>query len=365
MADVTHKDDSDFIFKDDSDFVWSDVGGGAASAARGGLMLLVDLTINAVLNRISDEAISLTNFWSPEIISFRSPQQTMSTDYGGYCRMNAGDMALSPSLFESDWPPPKSCACVIKYTLTTEAAAVTIYEGTATRRGFDSTEVSYTLKAPDYDETIADAVAFTGNDMETDFNTIITGISEISSVNTTNARVVQPGVEYTTSGEQLRIELASQMAAFYGHMFYIIEPVAYLIDMLLYNGSTTFTEFEFFPPQYWDKEPVASVMEITTENDFTRFSSYPHGRKMSVESYHTTQGNINTALDDIITLENRSRCSVQLPIVNGVPAAGERLQWTDTRLGVSTDVTMYARTFRFDLAKGYVEVEGDATITAT
>jgi len=330
-------------------------------------MLLVELTINDVVNYISDEPRSLTRDWEAAIFSFGNPQMTLPTDYGGYCRMILGDIALKPSLFTSDWPPPKTCAIKVKHSATTEGEATVVYEGTASRRSFDAEEVVYTLKEPDYDETVADATSYGGSDdLDDSIGAILTGIAEIDILNTDNARASSPIVNHTVSGDTLSIELASTMAAFYGHMFYISGNVAYLIDMLLFNGTSTLNEFQYFPPVYWDKEPVASVKETTTTNDYTRFSAYPHGRRMEVASYNSdTEVKNNAALDNIITLENRSRCTVEIPMSVNIPSPGEKITFTDTRVEVSTDIELYARTFRFDLQKSFVGIEGDAVITAT
>jgi len=337
-------------------------------------MLLVTLTIGGTPTRISDQALSLEHFWTPAIFDFGNPQRTLPTDHGGYCRMNVGDMSLAPSLFSGDWPPPKTCAITVEYTTTTEAVAVTIYAGLASRRGYNHEKVEYTLKAPDYDETEADTSPHDGT-LNAYLTNNLLAIAELSTLNADNERGTSPDVDFYTEGEQLQIEECSAVAAFNTHMFYISGSTAYLIDMLLYNGSRTITEFEFFPPSYWDKEPIAQCSttgrssedggDVTAGKIYSRFSAYPHGRQEDVPCYNDTIATIRTALDNIMTIENRARCSVWLPLDNNIPDPGEKISWTDTRLEVSTDVDLYARTFRYDLKNGFVEIEGDAVITAT
>jgi len=326
-------------------------------------MLLVTITINSEEIRISDEPVSLDHYWDAAIIDFAGPTMTMPTDYGGYCRLNMGDITLVPSLFIDDWPPPRSCAITVKYTDTTESAAITIFTGLVTRREINYEQVVYTFKSPDYDETVADATSYSSL-LSTDLDTILTGISEISTFNDDAMRASPPTVTYTTSGERLSIELASAICGFYTHMFYIDGTRAYCVDMLGNNGISTLTEYEFFPPNYWDKEPVASIKETSTGDDTTVFSDYPHGRSMEIEAYNTGSVVNTTSMNNIMTLENRPRCSVDIPLSGSIPLPGEKISWTDTRVEKNTAVSLYARTFRYNFRTGFVNIEGDAVIAA-
>ena len=325
-------------------------------------MILVKTTIDGTLHRVSNEVLSLDHLWYPYVISISNPMMSLPTDHGGWCRMTAGDIVFAPKLFDDDWPPPKTIDVEIDYTATTEAAATTIISGTAIRREIDYKSVTYTLKQPDYDETVSDGTVY-NDTLNNVMTTILTGISEISTVNTSNARATSPSVNFTTSGDQLNIELASKIVSSYTHLFYIDGSTAYLVDMKSYVDTHDLTEYQFFPPKYWDKEPIASVKEITTGNDYTRFSSYPQGVEMTVDVYHSTEANINTALDDIITIENRVRCSVRIPMAEAIPSPGDRIRFNDTRTRNDLSVNIRARVFRYDLNRGMINVEGEGWIT--
>lgn len=104
-------------------------------------MLLVEITINATLNRVSILGHALTNNWKPYIIAFDNPIMAPNTDYGGFCHLRFGAIYFSPELFASDWPPPVSCPIAIYYTATTEAARELIFDGTAHRQNFNREEV--------------------------------------------------------------------------------------------------------------------------------------------------------------------------------------------------------------------------------
>jgi len=324
-------------------------------------MLLVELTIDGTLNRISSVGHALTNYWDNKIIGFANPVRNTATNHGGYCEMKFGNITLNPDLFSSDWPPPLSCAITIKYTATTQEAAETLLVGTAHRSQVDRGRIIYSLNAPSYDETVADATAY-NDTLNAVLTTILTGIAEIDTLDTSAARAASPNVTHTVSGDQLSIKLASDIAAFYGHLFYVSGSTAYLVDMLLDNGTQTLTEFDYFArPEYKDSYPIA----VARTDNFARTSSYPYGTELSVAEFHTTEANVNTALDDIITIENRAKCRVKMPLLGSLPAPGKKISWTDTALNQNTDAYLRVRSLRYDLVTEKVELEGEGELTLT
>lgn len=112
--------------------------------------LLVTLNINAVDFKISNEIVALESPYNVKIFSFTPPKYAMDKKYGGFVRLNYGKIEFWPDLFENDWPPPLSCPITVKYTDTTEAAAVTLYTGTAHITSLGEKQVTYNLFATDY-----------------------------------------------------------------------------------------------------------------------------------------------------------------------------------------------------------------------
>ena len=324
-------------------------------------MLLCELTINGTVNYISMEGHALTNNWRPWIIGFDAPMMSIPTDHGGFCKLEFGRITFNPLLFENDWPPPAECAIALYYSDTTEAAKELIFAGVCYRNTINREEISYGLYGPDYDETVADATAY-NNTLNTILNTILTGIAEIASVDTTYARAVSPNVTHTVSGDQLAIDLASDIAAFYSHIFYVVDTTAYLVDMKLDNGSRSLTEFQFFSfPQYWNKEPVA----IARCGDYSRTSSYPYGQEISVDQYHDTEANVNTALDDIIAIENKARISFDVPMKAGnFPAPGEKITIPDTAHVADLSSWIRVRKLRYDFENDGINIEGEGEVAA-
>ena len=324
-------------------------------------MLLVEFTINSVLNHMSVEGHGLVNNWKPRVLDFDAPTLSIPSDHGGYMAMTFGNIVFNPLLFAGDWPPPVSCPIAIYYTDTTEAARELVFEGTAHLSEFDREAVTYALYYPTYDETIAAATAY-NNTLNSVMTAILTSIAEIDHVDTAHARASSPNVTHTTIDETLAIDLASSIAEFYGHLLYIVGDTAYLVDMLLNNGTRTLTEYEFFSfPSYAYKPPVASV----TCGQVRRFSAYPYGEDMTVTAYHTTEANIIVACDDILTIENSPRIKLEVPMIAGnFPAPGEKIIIPDTAHVADLASWIRVRTLSYDFIGNSVTIEGEGAIAA-
>ena len=322
-------------------------------------MLLIEFTINGTLTRVSQEGVALTNYWDAKVTKFDPIQFRIAQHYGGYCKLGYGSISFFPNLFDDDWPPPVNGLISIYYTATTEAAKETLFIGMAHLIGINREAIKYKLFGPVYDETVANATAY-NNDLETVLDGILTGIAEIDTLDVTYGRVVVPNVTHTTSGDKLSIDLASDIAAFYGHLFYIIGDTAYLVDMLLNSGSTAYTEFDFFPSQYDYLGPLSVARSGTR----SQTSSFPYGRELSFTQYHDTGANVDTALDDILTIWHKPRTRFGIPLLGSLPTPGAKLTWTDTAQGQDTDMEIVARTIAYDFNNEEVIIDGEGAISA-
>lgn len=324
-------------------------------------MLLVELTINAVLNYVSIEGHGLTNNWKPRIVNFDAPTLSIPTNHGGYAKLTFGNISFNPLLFIADWPPPISCPIAIYYTDTTEAARELVFEGTAHLSEFDREQITYSLYFPDYDETIAAATAY-NNTLNVVMTAILTTIPEITTVNTTYARVASPNVTHTLADEMAAIDLASNIAEFYSHLIFIIGSTAYLVDMFINNGTWTLTEYKFFSfPKYFYKAPTSSILC----GQVKRFSAYPYGADMTINAYHTTEANIITACDDILTIENAARVRLDVPMIAGnFPGLGKKIIIPDTAHVVGLSSWIRTRKLSFDFINNSINIEGEGVIAA-
>ncbi|OPX99516.1 MAG: hypothetical protein A4E60_02756 [Syntrophorhabdus sp. PtaB.Bin047] len=392
------------------------------------MALLVEFYRNGTLTYSSIEGHGGTGFthnWKPRVISFDAPTFTTPSKHGGYARPAFGKIVFNPDLFYNsaesinDWPPPISGTINVYYTDTTEAARELVFSGTAHLASFDlKSGIAYDLYGPAYDEEnvilssgtvisgrkykITNYVAgddfsniggtnltgfiFTasgttpttwtnGSTLAPYYNdtlnavitTILTDIEEITSVDTTCARAESPTVIYPVSSDILNINLASDIAEFYSHLIYIVDATAYLVDMKLNNGAPReLGEDEYFVgPKYEYPAPLA---EVTTDYDGTTYrqtSAYPYGSSLSVNCYHTTQENIETALADILDLENAPRITMAIPMAAGnFNAIGAKLEFRDTQNAANLFSWLRVRKLTFDFLQESIGIEGEGGIAA-
>lgn len=322
-------------------------------------MLLVTIALGGQTYRVSNEELALAHNWRHYILSMDAIHFALPMQYGGYCAINYGRIELSPDLFDHAevWPPPVNMQITVQYTATDEESAETFFLGTAHIAEMTRDGIQYELYPPEYDETTASGTELAGS-LNQVLGTLLTGIEEITAIDTTLARAPSPGISYTTTSECLNINLASQIAAFCGHLFYVDGDVAVVVDMLADNGARTLTEFDFFgddPPRYWQDPPTA----IVRAGDEDALSAYPYGGEISVQAYTDVGADIQDAIDDILAIVNRMRGSITLPLLGSLPKPGERLTWTDTALIESTDFRIWARVIRFDFDAEAITIEGD------
>jgi hypothetical protein len=328
-------------------------------------MLNVELTINGVVNYLSIEGHALTQNWKPRIIGFDAPTLGIPSNHGGYAKLSFGSISFNPILFQTDWPPPVSCDIDIYYTDTTEAARELLFAGTAHLSTFDRDYVSYDLYGPSYDETIADATAY-NNTLNATLTTILTAIPEITSVNTTYARAISPNVTFTVSGEVLAIDLASAIAEFYSHLFYISGTTAYLVDMKLDNGTWTLSEYDFLAkPTYQYNAPIGILSCNVAGTTYEEKSTYLYGSSTSVGAYHTTEANVRAALVDILAIENAPRINLSVPMIAGnFPDLGQKIILPDTAHVANLSSWIRVRKLTFDFVGDTINIEGEGAISA-
>lgn len=324
-------------------------------------MLLVEFTINGTLNRVSQEGIDLTFYWDAKVTRFDPPQFRIAQNYGGYVKPGYGSISFFPDLFDDDWPPPINGLISIYYTATTEAAKELLFTGIAhlSRPAINRQEITYRLFGPTFDETIAAGVGY-NKTLNAVIDEILIIIAEINTVDTTYARAASPNVTHTTTGETTAIALASNIAAFYSHLFYIIGDTVYLVDMLLDTGETTYTEFDFFPLNYDYLEPLA----VMRSGSRSQFSAYPYGKDLSITQYHDVGANVDTALDDILTIWHKPRSRFRIPLLGSIPTPGAKLTWTDESQGQDTDMSIMARSISYDFDKEEAIIDGEGAISA-
>uniref|UniRef100_A0A6M3K9C7 Tail protein n=1 Tax=viral metagenome TaxID=1070528 RepID=A0A6M3K9C7_9ZZZZ len=324
-------------------------------------MLLIEATINGTLHRLSMEGIALTNYWDHQIVGFDPLSNQLSNLYGGYVRPGIGGISFNHALFAAnDWPPPVNMTIAAYYTSTTEAAKELLFSGIGHLANITRESIKYELYGLSYLTTIADATAF-----DDTLDNIVDWFCNAARLNLTvdhtYERVVSPPVKFTSSGLQYAINLLSDICAFNSHLFYISGSTLYLIDMLLDAGSQTITEFDFFPSEYDYQVPVA----IASTTNYARTSVYPYGSILALATeFEDTEADINTALDNIITIMNRAAVRLKMPLLGSMPTPGKKISWTDTSLNLDLAAWIRARSIIYDFQNEEVIIEGEGALAA-
>ena len=328
-------------------------------------MLLVQKTINAVVNKISTETQHLAAPYYNHIFNMDSLNQGIPKAYGGYFRADMGGYSLSPALFADDWPPPVSCAVSMAYSATTEAAAVNFLTGTAHRAQFNRESIDYAIYSPQNSYVLPDSTAF--DDTLVNALTWMVNAARMDlTLDSTLARNPSPTVDYTTSGEQLGIDFLSDLTAFFSHMFYISGSTLYLLDMAADNGSRTLAENDYFAPvespvDYFNNVPCA----IAKAGEYSQQSAHLYGDEIAETAFETEQAKIEAALALIITYQNKDRARLAIPFIGDLPSPGEKISWTDTSQVVSTDMWIRARIIQYDFDNDQIIIEGEGAVSET
>jgi hypothetical protein len=107
---------------------------------------------------LSLDGQAFDHYWDPYVISFSAPSYQTEQRYGGFVRMDFGQITLSPDTFldKSEWPPPRTASIDVYYTATTEDAAIRIFQGNIYLESYNETSVTYELYAPTYAQDLLD-----------------------------------------------------------------------------------------------------------------------------------------------------------------------------------------------------------------
>ncbi len=323
------------------------------------MSLLVDIDINGTTNYLSQEGIALDRYYDAKITKFDPPQYKLAKRWGGYTRLSFGGISFFPDLFENDWVPPTSSNIVIKYTSSNIDSAVTLFTGTAHISKIDRTEIKYDVHGQKYSGSTILGDTFT----DVPFKDVFTACAVTLglSLDTSLARSSNTEINHTVSSEKEITDLLSDISAFYTHSYYIDADTdtLYLQDMFQDNGTTTITEFDYFPSNYEFNTPVS----VITSGQFNSGVTYPYGKGISQTPYVQTAASAGVALANIWEIYHKTNTNLNIPLVEPLPTLpGLRVQWTDTAQGVDTSAYLRVRTVRYDFDKEEVRITGEGEI---
>ncbi len=329
-------------------------------------MLLIEWTSEGgSLIRISTDYIALDKQWYGYVDSLSSIKFQTTKKYGGYAKPSFSDLTLTPKMFESSWPPPKTAAVKLIQTETTEAAGIVIFDGTAQRANYDRYGVKYTLHQPEFDATLVEEASteYTTGDGDTVASVIaeLCGASILDlTYDGSEARASSPNVDYTITSDIQAIDFISELAAFFTHGFKIIEGTLYLYDMLESTTPIVLTEFDVQPCSYKDGQPISLI----TCGDDSVAGPNPNGDEVSIStSYAATGGDTEDALGDIKTMLESDVAVIKAKIDDDKPTVLEYMELTDeSTIGTTTtSARVMSVVYNYNTLDMQIEAYGEIT----
>jgi hypothetical protein len=226
------------------------------------------------------------------------------------------------------------------------------------------------------------AVSISGTGGQSDVDAIVDwacGADYLNlTLNTTYAESPSPGVRKWYDSQAAMLDMLSDLAATFCHLFYILGGTLYLVDLNLDNGSLSLTEDEYAPSNYPYKAPIAfarckwqdrqAVEDRTGKHvkavdlEAARPGSYGYAQtEESINQWHLARANINTILDDILTVLERQWCELTMPAGSNLPVPGQKITFTDNAVLEGTYYTIRARNISYDFNSHRIVIEGDGS----
>jgi len=309
------------------------------------------------LYRISTDDIALTYQWFGWITSFNSLKIALPFRHGGIAQPEFSDITISPDFIKEIGSIPATAEVTIKETDTDEAAAVTIFSGTATLGDYDRNGFGYILHRPANLEKTTKSTAYNAT-LVSVATTICTAMG--LTIDTTYARDPSPAVLHTAAKDQLLFDLLSNMLAFFSHGAVIVGTTLYLYDMLGAFSETVLDEFDFQPASY-RKDTGYSL--FSNGDDVSIDGGFENGEEYTVQQFHTTTANIQAALGDIKTIMEQDIAIIPFKQDATKPGILQKISLTDesTVLSLSFSGIITSIIYNYDTLG--VEVESSGLVT--
>jgi hypothetical protein len=302
--------------------------------------------------------------WEPFITAYTPIKIGLPQIYGGYAKPKFGSRSFSPDLFVDDWEPPKTITVKDMLTDSTEAAAVTVFEGTLHLDSYNETEVTYNAYGSAYTTTI------NGTSLNSNLISLFTTYCGASYLNltldTTDARAATVLIDYNVDGEVVLIDEMSKWAAFACHAFYIDDGTLYLIDMLTGSSDTqSLDEFGYFMgSEYQAPEPVSLFK--SEEQDGTKHSldgAYKYGSVITLDALDDNTATNTTQMANTKTIVDKDYYRFRVvPEADKLPTIGQVVTVTNDSMIDSTTVEFVVTDYAVDLLKSEILIEGVGSV---
>jgi hypothetical protein len=328
-------------------------------------MLLTDITINGTTYYLSDEYIDRPEqFYDAKIVSFSNVTLSLPKIYGGFAGLSFGTVAFLPDTFNETWPPPVSIDIKAYYTESRTSDKLLIFDGKLHRNYIQEDNIGYTLYSVGSDKKSTDK-KYSGSFFDIFQDTCDTlGFT----LNTTKATDSTIDINYTAYGEKLELLNLSDLAASFGHCFYISENTLYLIDMNKDNDTAELTEFEFFPSRYVDGRFYSLYKGLSndrdTDNEFSVTGTWDYGDEYRVTPFcrdtpDTT--NAEAMLTKIKEIHEKPRVELKMPINNNY-SIGQKISFTDESKYKPLSVWFRIRSITWNFGNDEMVLQGEGSI---
>lgn len=318
--------------------------------------LLCRAEIDGQTYRYSDRFLKFAPPYRKHILALSAAGRDLSNVYGGMEKTGTTTVTFDP-YFGPTFPPPVSFDCVVELGTGTADTGDRLYAATAHRKSLTESATKYQLYPPGIDEEFT---------KDQSFSTTLLGVFQQAATAlgltlvSTFARNPSPAVVHTMSRDTLIYSVLDLMCGFFSHHGYIDLAAGelHLVDMDTDTASRTVPR-KYFSPELTQPAPVAKVKAKSGNSDYSQSSGYGYGKEISVQPFHTTQSNIEAALADILTLANHGRYQVTLPLGDGLPLPGEKIICHDHKFSPAQQLWCRARSFKIDLKKQAITIEGE------
>ena len=334
-----------------------------------GTGLLLSVKHDGVVYRYGIKDQALAAQWHGVIVGLDPVKLALSTKHGGFLRVSAGQIRFVPSAFGgvetwsiNAWPPPKELDAIFRCNSTGLEGSARLFEGKLYRESVSEREVVYDVYIPSYTETIAGGTSLASWPMT---NSLIGFFEKVCDVlgltlDSSKATGSPPALSHVLSNERLVIDVASEVAAFCSHLFWIADGTLYLQQMSATNGTLSLKNpNDFFrSPTYSDEIPVNRVVAGAYEYVG---SDYPYGVDYSLPANYTGD---NSQLQGIYELVNGQWAEVSVPAESGCGEflPGKQVTLHDARLAVPSETVISMRGASYLFDKFQVVLSGHATM---
>lgn len=334
-----------------------------------GLLLAVASSTEYRMFSITDQALSYQ--WHGVISDVDPVKLTLATRHGGFLRVSAGQVRFVASAFGgvelwsiSEWPPPKELTAIFRCKSPGQRYSTKLFEGKLYRASLSEREVEYDAYISSYTETIpagthlADWVST--NNLTGFFQKVCTVLG--LSLDSSKATADPPALSHTLSTERLVIDVASEVAAFCCHVFWIEDGTLYLQGMSAANGSLNLDNPNDYlrSPNYTDEIPVNRV--VAEDHEYVG-SDAPYGTDYELSVNYTGD---DTQLQTIYQLLNSQWAEIPMPAAIGcgefVP--GKKVTLLDGRLVVESESTVTMRSVSYDFMSQKVIIGGHCSMSS-